>query len=36
MAAIKNSLMGSRSPQTLSCILRQKFYRGFVHTHTNT
>jgi len=23
MAAIKNSLMKSRSPQTLSCILRQ-------------
>src|SRR6218665_3067680 len=26
MASIKHSLMKSRSPRTLSCILRQKFY----------
>jgi len=31
MAAIKHSLTKSRSPQTLSCILRQKFYWGIFH-----
>jgi len=31
MAAIKHSLMKSRRPQTLSCILRQKFYWWIFH-----